>query len=199
MAHGLSVPVPLRNRAKSQAVCGTRAHLSTVLTREHNDESTVNIALSEREHLVNGFKRDRSTPSKEQRAKEPNIERTRAFSQRTLRLRSAFTQCHLDCTLVNTSRLRRLRKRVRIVLCLYHFIASRYCPRRLRQDRAQTVVIRSFVSITRRASRMALVPLRNVDKSETTCTIPQNHQSPLEFSLPSTSSPLRCRSFCYPP
>ena len=35
---------------------------------------TVNIALSEREHLVNGFKRDRSTPSKERRAKEVSIE-----------------------------------------------------------------------------------------------------------------------------
>ena len=27
-------------------------------------------------HLVNGFKRDRSTPSKEKRAKEPSIQRT---------------------------------------------------------------------------------------------------------------------------
>ena len=65
--------------------------------------TTVNMAfneraLSEREHSVNGFKRDRLTPSKEQRAKEASIERTRAFSERTLRLRSVFTQCHVDCT-----------------------------------------------------------------------------------------------------
>ena len=70
-------------------------------------ESTVNIALSERtfsgrSHLVNGFKRDRSTSSKERRAKEASIERTLAFSQRTFRLRSAFTQCHVDCTQVST-------------------------------------------------------------------------------------------------
>ena len=65
---------------------------------------TVNIAFSERafserSHLVNGFKRDQSTPSKEKRAKEPSIERTRAFSERTSRLRSAFTQCDVDCIL----------------------------------------------------------------------------------------------------
>ena len=41
-------------------------------------QGTVNIAFSkrafsERSYLVNGFKRDRSTPSKEKRAKEPSI------------------------------------------------------------------------------------------------------------------------------
>ena len=34
---------------------------------------TVNVALSERSHLVNGFKRDRSTPSRERRAQEASI------------------------------------------------------------------------------------------------------------------------------
>ena len=36
--------------------------------------NTVNIAFSECSHLVNDFKRDRSTPSKEKRAKEPSIQ-----------------------------------------------------------------------------------------------------------------------------
>ena len=46
---------------------------------------------------MNGFKRDRSTPSKEKRAKEPSIQRTFAFSERKFRLRSAFTECDVDC------------------------------------------------------------------------------------------------------
>ena len=47
--------------------------------KSFSHRNTVNIAfseraLSERSHLVNGFRRDRSTLSKEQRAKEPSIQ-----------------------------------------------------------------------------------------------------------------------------
>ena len=97
----------LYNIPKVQAFIFLRTSFFPRAKCYHNDSpslihSTVNIAFSERafsecSHLVNGFKRDRSAPSKEQRAKEASIGRTLAFSRRTLRLRSAFTQCHLDC------------------------------------------------------------------------------------------------------
>ena len=46
----------------------------TFLRIRMRNTNTVNIAFSERSHLVNGFKRDRSTLSKEKRAKELRIQ-----------------------------------------------------------------------------------------------------------------------------
>ena len=70
--------VPLRNCASRSGLDEMRqSYLSHTRTsaqhRLFHRQDTVNMALSERSHLVNGFKRDRSTPSRERRAQEASI------------------------------------------------------------------------------------------------------------------------------
>ena len=74
-----------RCRLHTHLINTQQVHLLTPRSARDSNKSTVNIAcseraLSERSHLVNGSRRDRSTPSKEKRAKELRIQCTFAFS-----------------------------------------------------------------------------------------------------------------------